>query len=160
MSSYTNISSKTKENHYIILDIFQNFDKARLNRAKLSTLSSANVIILSPKQTIKTNSSFTPRSVQKAKLMEHFYAFKKINKKKEPLENKDNYSVLLGPENKKRIDELSKILGNLKYKNFHLVTYKGTLENKKKENTNFLTIDPKDFDLPHVDEKKISLPSK
>ena len=82
VSSYTNISSKTKENHYIILDIFQNFDKARLNRAKLSTLSSANVIILSPKQTIKTNSSFTPRSVQKAKLMEHFYAFKKINKKK------------------------------------------------------------------------------
>ena len=76
------------------------------------------------------------------------------------LEPKDNYSVLLGPENKKRIDELSKILGNLKYKNFHLVAYKGILENKKKENTNFLTIDPKDFNLPHVDEKKISPPSK
>ena len=159
LSINTNVSSKTKENHYIILDTFQNFDKARLNRAKLSTLSSANIIILSPKQIIKTNSSFTPRSVQKAKLREHFYAFKKINKK-EPLENKDNYSVLLGPENKKRIDELSKILGNLKYKNFHLVAYKGILENKKKENTNFLTIDPKDFDLPHVDEKEILPPSK
>ena len=159
LSINTNISSKTKENHYIILDTFQNFDKARLNRAKLSTLSSANIIILSPKQTIKANSSFTPRSVQKAKLMEHFYAFKKINKK-EPLENKGNYSVLLGPENKKRIDELSKILGNLKYENFYLVTYKRILEKKKKKNTNFLTIDPKDFNLPHVDEKKILPPSK
>ena len=92
LSININVSSKTKENHYIILDTFQNFDKARLNRAKLSTLTSANIIILSSKQTIKTNSSFTPRSVQKAKLMEHFYAFKKINKK-EPLENKGSYSV-------------------------------------------------------------------
>ena len=117
LSINTNVSSKTKENHYIILDNFQNFDKARLNRAKLSTLSNAKIIILSPKQTIKTKPAFTPGSVQKAKLMEHFYAFKKINKK-EPLEN------------------------------------------KKKENTNFLTIDPKDFNLPHVDEKKISPPSK
>ena len=124
--NYANVSSKTKENHYIILDTFQNFDKARLNRAKLSTLSSAKIIILSPKQTIKTKLAFTPGSVQKAKLKENFYVFKKINKK-EPLENKDNYSVLLGPENKKRIDELSKILGNLKYENFYLVIYKSIL---------------------------------
>ena len=157
--NYANVSSKTKENHYIILDTFQNFDKARLNRAKLSTLSNAKIIILSPKQAIKDKPAFTPSSVQEPKLMEHFYIFKKINKK-EPLENKDNYSVLLGPENKKRIDELSKILGNLKYENFYLVIYKSILENKKKENTNFLTIDPKDFNLPHVDEKKISPPSK
>ena len=51
-------------------------------------------------------------------------------------------------------------VGNLKYENFYLVIYKSILENKKKENTNFLTIDPKDFNLPHVDEKKISPPSK
>ena len=74
-----NVSSKTKENHYIILDTFQNFDKARLNRAKLSTLSNAKIIILSPKQKIKTKPAFTPRSVLKPKLMEHFYVFKNIN---------------------------------------------------------------------------------
>ena len=154
-----NALSKTKADRYIILDSYQNYEKARLNRAKLSTLSSAKVIILSPKKIIKTEHKIAPRSVQREKLMEHFYSFKKINKKL-PLENKENYSVLLGPENKKRINKLSEILNNLKYVNFHIVTYHGALENKKKEDTNFLTIDPKDFNLPYVDEKKISPPSK
>ena len=154
-----NVFSKTSNNHYIILDTQQNYEKARLNRAKLSTLSSAKIVILSPKKIIKTENKITPRSVQREKLIEHFYYFKKINKK-QPLENKENYSVLLGPENKKRINKLSKILNNLKYVNFHIVTYQGALENKKNEGANFLSIDPKDFNLPYVGEKKIPPPSK
>ena len=160
---YLNLSvngfSNTSNNHYILLDSQQTYENARLNRAKLSTLSSAKIIILSPKKIVKKKSKVTPRTVQRDKLMEHFYIFRKI-KKKEPLENKENYSVLLGPESRKRVDKLSKILTNLKYANFHVVIFEGNLKDKKKENSNFLTIDPKDFNLPNIKEERIYPVSK
>ena len=146
--------SNTLKNHYILLNSQENYEYARLNRAKLSTLSNAKIVILSPKKIVTKNTKRTPRTIQKEKLIEHFYIYRKI-KQKEPLENKENYSVLLGPENKKRVDKLSKILTNLKYANFHIVTYQGNLNNKKKEDSNFLTIDPKDFNLPIIKQEKI-----
>ena len=54
---YLNLSvngfSNTSNNHYILLDSQQTYENARLNRAKLSTLSSAKIIILSPKKIVK-----------------------------------------------------------------------------------------------------------
>ena len=149
------VFSVTLSNRYIVIDSSKNYEKARLNRAKLSTLSNAKIIILSSEKVEKKELKRTARYIQKEKLMEHFFIFKKINKKENFLEKKENYAILLGPENNERIKELSKILTNLKYTNFHVVSYKGNLQNKKKEKNDFLTIDPRDFNLPKVEQERI-----
>ncbi len=149
------IFSATSSNLYIVIDSSKNYEKTRLNRAKLSTLSRAKIVILSSKKVEKKELKKTVRYIQKQKLMEHFFIFKKINKKENSLEKKENYAILLGPENNERIKELSKILTNLKYTNFHVVSYQGNLKNKKKEKNDFLTINTKDFNLPKIQEERI-----
>ena len=42
------------DTQYIIVDTYQNFEDARLNRAKLSSLSRATIVELSPKKKKKT----------------------------------------------------------------------------------------------------------
>ena len=99
------------------------------------------------------------RVIQQTKLQEHFYEYRNITKKK-PVKktgHKIKYSVLLGPENKERIEKLANILTNLEYSNFQIVVKNSKMEIKEDEdnNSNYLTIDPKDFNLPDIEEEKM-----
>ena len=151
------------DTQYIIVDTYQNFEDARLNRAKLSSLSRATIVELSPKKKKKSVAVDTLRVIQQAKLQEHFYEYRNITKKKTAKKtgHKIKYSVLLGPENKERIEKLANILTNLEYSNFQIVVKNSKMEIKedKDNNSNYLTIDPKDFNLPDVEEEEMpSLP--
>ena len=99
------------------------------------------------------------RIIQQAKLQEHFYEYRNITKKKPAKKtgHKIKSSVLLGPENKERIEKLANILTNLEYSNFQIVVKNSKMEIKedKDNNSNYLTIDPKDFNLPDVEEEKM-----
>ena len=148
------------DTQYIIVDTYQNFEDARLNRAKLSSLSRATIVELSPKKKKKSIAVDTLRVIQQTKLQEHFYEYRNITKEKPAKKkagHKTKYSVLLGPENKERIEKLANILTNLKYSNFQIVVKNSKMEIKedKDNNSNYLTIDPKDFNLPDIEEKKI-----
>ena len=140
---------------------YQNFEDARLNRAKLSSLSRAIIVELSPKKKKKKNIAVNAlRVIQQAKLQEHFYEYRNITKEKPAKKkagHKTKYSVLLGPENKERIEKLANILTNLEYSNFQIVVKNSKMEIKEDEdnNSNYLTIDPKDFNLPDVEEEKM-----
>ncbi len=147
------------DTQYIIVDTYQNFEDARLNRAKLSSLSRATIVELSPKKKKKSVAMDILRVIQQAKLQEHFYEYRNITKKK-PVKKtcqKIKYSILLGPENKERIEKLANILTNLEYSNFQIVVKNSKMEIKKDEDndSNYLTIDPKDFNLPDVEEEKM-----
>ena len=147
------------DTQYIIVDTYQNFEDARLNRAKLSSLSRATLVELSPKKKKKSIAVNALRVIQQAKLQEHFYEYRNITKKKTAKKTglKIKYSVLLGPENKERIEKLANILTNLEYSNFQIVVKNSKIEIKedKDNNSNYLTIDPKDFNLPDVEEEKM-----
>ena len=147
------------DTQYIIVDTYQNFEDARLNRAKLSSLSRATIVKLSPKKKKKSVPIDTLRVIQQAKLQEHFYEYRNITKKKTAKKtgHKIKYSVLLGPENKERIEKLANVLTNLEYSNFQIVVKNSKMEIKedKDNNSNYLTIDPKDFNLPDVEEEKM-----
>ena len=147
------------DTQYIIVDTYQNFEDARLNRAKLSSLSRATIVELSPKKKKKSVAVDTLRVIQQEKLQEHFYEYRNITKKKTAKKtgHKIKYSVLLGPENKERIEKLTNVLTNLEYSNFQIVVKNSKMEIKedKDNNSNYLTIDPKDFNLPDVEEEKI-----
>ena len=147
------------DTQYIIVDTYQNFEDARLNRAKLSSLSRATIIELSPKKKKKNIAVNALRVIQQTKLQEHFYEYRNITKEK-PVKktgHKIKYSVLLGPENKERIEKLANILTNLEYSNFQIVVKNSKMEIKedKDNNSNYLTIDPKDFNLPDIEEEKM-----
>ena len=147
------------DTQYIIVDTYQNFEDARLNRAKLSSLSRATIVELSPKKKKKNIAVNALRIIQQTKLQEHFYEYRNITKKK-PVKktgHKIKYSVLLGPENKERIEKLTNVLTNLEYSNFQIVVKNSKMEIKEDEdnNSNYLTIDPKDFNLPDVEEEKM-----
>ena len=146
------------DTRYIIVDTYQNFEDARLNRAKLSSLSKATIVELSPKKRKKVAVD-TLRTIQQTKLQEHFYEYRNITKKKTAKKtgHKIKYSVLLGPENKERIEKLTNVLTNLEYSNFQIVVKNSKMEIKedKDNNSNYLTIDPKDFNLPDVEEEKM-----
>ena len=151
------------DTQYIIVDTYQNFEDARLNRAKLSSLSRATIVELSPKKKKKNIAVNALRVIQQTKLQEHFYEYRNITKKKTAKKTglKIKYSVLLGPENKERIEKLANILTNLEYSNFQIVVKNSKMEIKedKDNNSNYLTIDPKDFNLPDVEEEEMpSLP--
>ena len=147
------------DTQYIIVDTYQNFEDARLNRAKLSSLSRATIVELSPKKKKKNIAVNALRVIQQTKLQEHFYEYRNITKKKTAKKTglKIKYSVLLGPENKERIEKLANILTNLEYSNFQIVVKNSKMEIKedKDNNSNYLTIDPKDFNLPDVEEEKM-----
>ena len=147
------------DTQYIIVDTYQNFEDARLNRAKLSSLSRATIVELSPKKKKKSVAVDTLRVIQQTKLQEHFYEYRNITKKKTAKKTglKIKYSVLLGPENKERIEKLTNVLTNLEYSNFQIVVKNSKMEIKedKDNNSNYLTIDPKDFNLPDVEEEKM-----
>ena len=147
------------DTQYIIVDTYQNFEDARLNRAKLSSLSRATIVELSPKKRKKNIAVNALRIIQQTKLQEHFYEYRNITKKKTAKKtgHKIKYSVLLGPENKERIEKLTNVLTNLEYSNFQIVVKNSKMEIKedKDNNSNYLTIDPKDFNLPDVEEKKL-----
>ena len=148
------------DTQYIIVDTYQNFEDARLNRAKLSSLSRATIVELSPKKKKKKNIAVNAlRVIQQTKLQEHFYEYRNITKKKTAKKTglKIKYSVLLGPENKERIEKLANILTNLEYSNFQIVVKNSKMEIKedKDNNSNYLTIDPKDFNLPDIEEEKM-----
>ena len=147
------------DTQYIIVDTYKNFEDARLNRAKLSSLSRATIVELSPKKRKKNIAVNALRVIQQEKLQEHFYEYRNITKKKTAKKTglKIKYSVLLGPENKERIEKLANILTNLEYSNFQIVVKNSKMEIKedKDNNSNYLTIDPKDFNLPDVEEEKI-----
>ena len=147
------------DTQYIIVDTYQNFEDARLNRAKLSSLSRATIVELSPKKKKKNIAVNALRIIQQAKLQEHFYEYRNITKKKTAKKTglKIKYSVLLGPENKERIEKLANILTNLEYSNFQIVVKNSKMEIKEDEdnNSNYLTIDPKDFNLPDIEEEKM-----
>ena len=147
------------DTQYIIVDTYQNFEDARLNRAKLSSLSRATIVELSPKKKKKNIAVNALRVIQQTKLQEHFYEYRNITKKKTAKKTglKIKYSVLLGPENKERIEKLTNILTNLEYSNFQIVVKNSKMEIKedKDNNSNYLTIDPKDFNLPDVEEEKM-----
>ena len=144
---------------YIIVDTYQNFEDARLNRAKLSSLSRATIVELSPKKKKKNIAVNALRVIQQTKLQEHFYEYRNITKKKPAKKtgHKIKYSVLLGPENKERIEKLTNVLTNLEYSNFQIVVKNSKMEIKedKDNNSNYLTIDPKDFNLPDIEEEKM-----
>ena len=147
------------DTQYIIVDTYQNFEDARLNRAKLSSLSRATIVELSPKKKKKNIAVNALRIIQQTKLQEHFYEYRNITKKK-PVKktgHKIKYSVLLGPENKERIEKLTNVLTNLEYSNFQIVVKNSKMEIKedKDNDSNYLTIDPKDFNLPDVEEEKM-----
>ena len=151
------------DTQYIIVDTYKNFEDARLNRAKLSSLSRATIIELSPKKKKKNIAVNALRIIQQTKLQEHFYEYRNITKKKTAKKtgHKIKYSVLLGPENKERIEKLANILTNLEYSNFQIVVKNSKMEIKedKDNNSNYLTIDPKDFNLPDIEEEEMpSLP--
>ena len=99
------------------------------------------------------------RIIQQTKLQEHFYEYRNITKKKPAKKtgHKIKYSVLLGPENKERIEKLTNVLTNLEYSNFQIVVKNSKMEIKEDEDndSNYLTIDPKDFNLPDVEEEKM-----
>ena len=147
------------DTQYIIVDTYQNFEDARLNRAKLSSLSRATIVELSPKKKKKNIAVNALRVIQQTKLQEHFYEYRNITKKKTAKKtgHKIKYSVLLGPENKERIEKLTNVLTNLEYSNFQIVVKNSKMEIKedKDNNSNYLTIDPKDFNLPDVEEEKM-----
>ena len=147
------------DTQYIIVDTYQNFEDARLNRAKLSSLSRATIVELSPKKKKKNIAVNALRVIQQTKLQEHFYEYRNITKEKPAKKtgHKIKYSVLLGPENKERIEKLANILTNLEYSNFQIVVKNSKMEIKedKDNNSNYLTIDPKDFNLPDVEEEKM-----
>ena len=147
------------DTQYIIVDTYQNFEDARLNRAKLSSLSRAIIVELSPKKKKKNIAVNALRVIQQTKLQEHFYEYRNITKKKTAKKTglKIKYSVLLGPENKERIEKLANILTNLEYSNFQIVVKNSKMEIKEYEDndSNYLTIDPKDFNLPDVEEEKM-----
>ena len=147
------------DTQYIIVDTYQNFEDARLNRAKLSSLSRATIIELSPKKKKKNIAVNALRIIQQTKLQEHFYEYRNITKKKtaKKTDHKIKYSVLLGPENKERIKKLANVLTNLEYSNFQIVVKNSKMEIKENEDndSNYLTIDPKDFNLPDVEEEKM-----
>ena len=147
------------DTQYIIVDTYQNFEDARLNRAKLSSLSRATIVELSPKKKKKNIAVNALRIIQQTKLQEHFYEYRNITKKKTAKKtgHKIKYSVLLGPENKERIEKLANILTNLEYSNFQIVVKNSKMEIKEDEDndSNYLTIDPKDFNLPDVEEEKM-----
>ena len=147
------------DTQYIIVDTYQNFEDARLNRAKLSSLSRATIVELSPKKKKKSIAVDTLRVIQQTKLQEHFYEYRNITKEKTAKKtgHKIKYSVLLGPENKERIEKLTNVLTNLEYSNFQIVVKNSKMEIKedKDNNSNYLTIDPKDFNLPDVEEEKM-----
>ena len=147
------------DTQYIIVDTYQNFEDARLNRAKLSSLSRATIVELSPKKKKKNIAVNALRVIQQEKLQEHFYEYRNITKKKTAKKtgHKIKYSVLLGPENKERIEKLANVLTNLEYSNFQIVVKNSKMEIKEDEdnNSNYLTIDPKDFNLPDVEEEKM-----
>ena len=147
------------DTQYIIVDTYQNFEDARLNRAKLSSLSRATIVELSPKKKKKNIAVNALRIIQQTKLQEHFYEYRNITKKKTAKKtgHKIKYSVLLGPENKERIEKLANVLTNLEYSNFQIVVKNSKMEIKedKDNNSNYLTIDPKDFNLPDIEEEKM-----
>ena len=147
------------DTQYIIVDTYQNFEDARLNRAKLSSLSRAIIVELSPKKKKKNIAVNALRVIQQTKLQEHFYEYRNITKEKTAKKtgHKIKYSVLLGPENKERIEKLANVLTNLEYSNFQIVVKNSKMEIKedKDNNSNYLTIDPKDFNLPDVEEEKM-----
>ena len=147
------------DTQYIIVDTYQNFEDARLNRAKLSSLSRATIVELSPKKKKKNIAVNALRIIQQTKLQEHFYEYRNITKKKTAKKtgHKIKYSVLLGPENKERIEKLTNVLTNLEYSNFQIVVKNSKMEIKEDEDndSNYLTIDPKDFNLPDVEEEKM-----
>ena len=149
----------SKDTQYIIVDTYQNFEDARLNRAKLSSLSRATIVELSPKKKKKNIAVNALRVIQQTKLQEHFYEYRNITKKKPAKKtgHKIKYSVLLGPENKERIEKLTNVLTNLEYSNFQIVVKNSKMEIKedKDNNSNYLTIDPKDFNLPDIEEEKM-----
>ena len=146
------------DTQYIIVDTYQNFEDARLNRAKLSSLSRAIIVELSPKKKKKIAVNAL-RVIQQTKLQEHFYEYRNITKEKTATKtgHKIKYSVLLGPENKERIEKLTNVLTNLEYSNFQIVVKNSKMEIKEDEdnNSNYLTIDPKDFNLPDIEEEKM-----
>ena len=147
------------DTQYIIVDTYQNFEDARLNRAKLSSLSRATIVELSPKKKKKNIAVNALRVIQQTKLQEHFYEYRNITKKKTAKKtgHKIKYSVLLGPENKERIEKLTNVLTNLEYSNFQIVVKNSKMEIKEDEDndSNYLTIDPKDFNLPDVEEEEM-----
>ena len=147
------------DTQYIIVDTYKNFEDARLNRAKLSSLSRATIVELSQKNKKKNIAVNAIRIIQQTKLQEHFYEYRNITKKKTAKKtgHKIKYSVLLGPENKERIEKLTNVLTNLEYSNFQIVVKNSKMEIKENEDndSNYLTIDPKDFNLPDVEEKKM-----
>ena len=147
------------DTQYIIVDTYQNFEDARLNRAKLSSLSRATIVELSPKKKKKNIAVNALRVIQQTKLQEHFYEYRNITKEKPVKKTGDKikYSVLLGPENKERIEKLTNVLTNLEYSNFQIVVKNSKMEIKEDEDndSNYLTIDPKDFNLPDVEEEKM-----
>ena len=114
------------------------------------------IILKKKKKNIAVNAL---RVIQQTKLQEHFYEYRNITKEK-PVKktgHKIKYSVLLGPENKERIEKLANVLTNLEYSNFQIVVKNSKMEIKedKDNNSNYLTIDPKDFNLPDIEEEKI-----
>ena len=146
---------KTKEKEYfIVLNTYENYEDARLNRAKLGSLTKA-VILEKPEKKIKKTTQLkdTARSVQIRKLIEMENLYKK-EIKNTPAKLKKKYIVQLGPENNERITKISQILTNLQYKNFKI---KSLIKEKKKNISieKYLTEDIYDLDLPEVEEKKI-----
>ena len=147
---------KTEDNkYYIILDTYENYKNARLNRAKLGSLTNA-VILEKPGKKTKTttNPQHTDRSVQMRVLIEMERLYKKEIKNSSVKIKKKKYIVQLGPESNERITKISQILTNLKYQNFEIKS----LIKEKKENINiekYVTEDIYDLDLPEVEEKKI-----
>ena len=129
------------DTQYIIVDTYQNFEDARLNRAKLSSLSRAIIVELSPKKKKKENIAVNAlRVIQQTKLQEHFYEYRNITKKKPAKKtgHKIKYSVLLGPENKERIEKLANILTNLEYSNFQIVVKSSKMKIKEDKDNNII----------------------